>query len=119
MQHYRDQGATKIVELGKPYDLRVTLAGVERHVEVKGSSQLLATVELTRNEVSHAKTYTPMDLVVVDDIRWSRNAAGEVATTGGALRIWSNWTPVQEDLSPTKYAYNLPHGGSVPQSGEG
>ena len=58
VEHYWAGGATQIDELGKPYDLRVVLDGVERHVEVKGSMGVeLATVQLTQGEVDHAQTY--------------------------------------------------------------
>src|SRR5688572_20907378 len=36
--HYRNLGATKVLELGKPYDLSVHGLGPVRHVEVKRSS---------------------------------------------------------------------------------
>jgi hypothetical protein len=38
IQHYQAERATDIEELGKPYDLKLMLAGEDRHVEVKGSS---------------------------------------------------------------------------------
>lgn len=109
VEHYRAIGATEIEELGKPYDLRVTLDGTERHIEVKGSvGDELDTVQLTQGEVIHARTYQPTDLFVVDGIRASRGDDGSVATSGGAVRIWRDWVPNDKALRPTHLRYTLP-----------
>jgi hypothetical protein len=101
---------TDYEEVGKPYDIRVTVGGVPRRCEVKGSSMEIDTVELTFNEVDHGTTFTPVDLIVVDKIIPTRDpATGEVTgATGGRRRVWVDWTPGQSDLKPTKYAYTLP-----------
>jgi len=67
-------------------------------------------VELTYNEVEHGKTFTPIDLVVVDNIVPAKDPmTGEVmSATGGRRRIWVDWTPAQSDLKATRYAYTLP-----------
>jgi hypothetical protein len=108
IEHYESLGATDFVKLGKPYDVRLTLNGDERHVEVKGSSLLIETVELTINEVTHAETYQPTDLIVVDRIVCERGPDQKYKTSGGRLRIWWNWTPSKAHLSPRKFAYELP-----------
>lgn len=89
------------------YDLRVTKDGEEVHVEVKGSSATADAVELTRNEVKHAHG-TATDLVVVDQIEWSRLPNGEIRTNGGRVRRWETWVPKVEHLEPTRYRYRLP-----------
>jgi hypothetical protein len=106
-RYYTDQGATRVEELGKPYDLRVIGLGPERHVEVKGSSVAASAIELTVNEVTHAHNHKPTDLVVVDQISVHRQPDGEYATAGGVLRIWTNWEPNQERLAPTQFRYSL------------
>lgn len=108
IEHFRALGATDISELGKPYDLRLHLDGAERHVEVKGSSLSIGTVELTINEVMHATNFQPTDLVVVDEIAWKRTSAGAITTSGGRLRKWSDWIPSDDDLESRKFAYFLP-----------
>jgi Domain of unknown function (DUF3883) len=108
IKHYKGLGADEPVEIGKPYDIQVTINGEERHIEVKGSSLLIGTVELTINEVVHAADFQPTDLVVVDGIRWRRMADGTIKTRGGRLRVWSDWTPLDRDLSARKFAYYLP-----------
>lgn len=109
IEHYEALGATDIVKLGKPYDIKLILDAAERHVEVKGSSLSIETVELTSNEVMHAADFQPTDLIVVDGIEWKRDATGKIATSGGALRIWSDWTPEDAALTATKFAYLLPN----------
>jgi hypothetical protein len=89
------------------YDLRVTRGGEEIHVEVKGSSTTTDEVELTRNEVRHART-AETHLVVVDQIGWSRLPDGGIRTTGGRVRRWTAWTPQEEHLEATRYRYRLP-----------
>lgn len=110
IEYYRAAGATAINELGKPYDLRVMLDGVERHVEVKGSvGDDLDSVQLTEGEVVHARTYQPTDLFVVDGISASRGTEGNVITSGGFSRIWADWVPRADALRPTHHRYTLPH----------
>jgi hypothetical protein len=105
--HYVQRGATKIEELGKPYDLLVYGLGAERHAEVKGSSAQAVAVELTTNEVTHARNYPHTDLIVVDEISWQPDGNGGYATSGGVLRTWESWRPDDDDLSPTKFRYDL------------
>ena len=109
IEHYRAAGATEIEELGKPYDLRVTLDGIERHVEVKGSvGDDLDSVQLTQGEVDHARAFQPTDLFVVDGISASRGADRVIATSGGVTRIWVDWMPSDKALRPTHLRYTLP-----------
>ena len=105
-------GGTDYEEVGKPYDIRVTVQGLPRRCEVKGSSMEIDTVELTINEVEHGTAFTPIDLIVVDNIVPTTDSdSGEVTgATDGRRRVWVNWTPVQSDLKATKYAYTLPGG---------
>ena len=105
-------GGTDYEEVGKPYDIRVTVQGVARRCEVKGSSLEIDTVDLTSNEVEHGAAFTPIDLIVVDKIIPVRDPdTGEVTdATGGRRRVWIDWTPAQSDLKATQYAYALPAG---------
>jgi len=57
--------------------------------------------------LEHANNFQPSDLVVVDDIRWQPTSDGNFKARGGRLRIWSDWTPLKEDLAPRKFAYSL------------
>ncbi|MQY02149.1 protein NO VEIN domain-containing protein [Actinomadura macrotermitis] len=101
-----DVGATR------SYDLLAVKGDEELHIEVKGSTGIADTVELTANEVEHAKE-ARTDLVVVDQINWTRRPDGTVQTSGGRCRRWTSWRPDEHDLAPTRYRYSLPaHTGS-------
>lgn len=89
------------------YDLRAVKGDEEIHVEVKGSTGSADTVELTTNEVSHART-TRTDLVVIDQITWQRLPDGTIQPNGGRCRHWTHWQPNETDLHPTRYRYTLP-----------
>jgi hypothetical protein len=101
-------------EVGTPYDIKVTVGGVLRRCGVKGSSMEISAVELTMNEVEHAKAFTSIDLIVVDKIvPLTDPSTGKVTeAVGGRRRIWINWTPGQSDLKATKYTHTFP-GGAV------
>jgi len=106
---YRANGADEVEELGKPYDLRVVIAGVERHVEVKGSVGVgIGSVQLTQGEVDHARVHQPTDLFVVEGIATERAADGRVLASGGAVRLWRDWLPADSALRPTHLRYTLP-----------
>ncbi|BEH02747.1 hypothetical protein brsh051_20280 [Brooklawnia propionicigenes] len=109
ISHYKDYGATSIEELGKPYDLKVVVGGVERHVEVKGSSGTgVESVQLTQGEVDHANSYRPTDLFIVDGIIVRREPGGGVTAVGGSVRLWADWAPAARSLRPTHLRYSLP-----------
>lgn len=106
--YYLANGATEIVELGKPYDLQVTIDGVERHVEVKGSSvPNIETVHVTQGEVTHARQWVTTDLIVIDGIRIWENEDGLIQTAGGDFRRWENWLPQDAHLRTTQLKYTL------------
>lgn len=109
LAYYKGIGATEWKELGKPYDLTVIVDGVERHCEVKGSSMIIDTVELTINEVNHGQMYPNADLIVVDDIKVTRDrTTGAILTSGGRRRVWTDWSPADDALEARRFAYALP-----------
>jgi hypothetical protein len=73
------------------------------------------TVELTINEVEHDTSYAPIDLIVVDKIRPSKDPDTDevIDAAGGRRRIWPDWTPDQSDLAAAKYAYTLLGGATL------
>ena len=109
MSHYQEHGYT-VTDVGatESYDVLAIQGTEELHIEVKGSSGTANDVELTANEVTHARAGTPTDLVVVDEIKWTRLGDGTVQTTGGRRRSWRNWQPADEDLTASRYRYHLP-----------
>ena len=97
--YLHELSGTDYEEVGRPYDIRVTVQGVARRCEVKGSSMEIDTVELTINEVEHGTAFTPIDLIVVDNIIPTRDTVtGEVTgATGGRRRVWVDWTPARSE----------------------
>ncbi|MFG3207767.1 DUF3883 domain-containing protein [Streptomyces sp. NPDC048192] len=105
--HYESQGWT-VERLGKPYDLRCTRGTEERHVEVKGTTGAPTSVELTINEVLHARDKdNTVDLYVVSDIALDMQTEPYTAS-GGEVSHYRDWEPAEEDLRPRRYEYRLP-----------
>ncbi|MFB8352078.1 protein NO VEIN domain-containing protein [Streptomyces niveus] len=105
--HYEGQGWT-VERLGKPYDLHCTRAGEERRVEVKGTTGAATSVDLTINEVEHARDPRhTVDLYVVSDIKVDVRSADYTASEGRVLHLL-DWSPAEEDLRPRSFEYRLP-----------
>ncbi|MFE2943152.1 protein NO VEIN domain-containing protein [Streptomyces sp. NPDC059255] len=105
--HYERQGWT-VERIGKPYDLHCTRAREERRVEVKGTTGAATSVELTVNEVEHARNPRhTVDLYVVSDIVVDMHSS-EYAMSGGRVAHFENWYPAEEDLRPRRFEYRLP-----------
>lgn len=110
LEYYQSIGGIDARELGKPYDLAVTVDGIERHCEVKGSSMLIDCVELTINEVNHGRDCAHVDLIVVDGIQVTRDRlTGNIDAAGGNRRVWADWSPAEESLTARRFAYSLPN----------
>ncbi|MGW1766107.1 DUF3883 domain-containing protein [Streptomyces sp. NPDC002073] len=104
---YESEGWT-VEKLGKPYDLRCTRGTEERHVEVKGTTGAATSVELTINEVLHARDEAnTVDLFVVSDIKVD-TSTDPYTPDGGTVWHRKDWEPAEEDLRPRKYEYRLP-----------
>ena len=104
-REYYEKGlhGTGYAEVGAPYDIDVTVDGLPRRAEVKGSSLTIDTVELTINEVQHASEHAPVDLIVVDAIEPVRdpNTGKVVGAAGGRRRVWTGWIPEEGALAAT------------------
>ncbi|MYX14428.1 DUF3883 domain-containing protein [Streptomyces sp. SID8374] len=102
---YEEAGWT-VERVGKPYDLRCTnKAGEERRVEVKGTTGAPTSVELTINEIEHARAAeNTVDLFVVSDIK----VTPQYVASGGVPLHLKDWEPAEEDLRPRKFEYRLP-----------
>jgi hypothetical protein len=107
--HYRDVEKYDVEDVGnrESYDIRATRGTAELHIEVKGSTGSADKVELTSNEVSHARG-TDTHLVIVDQIQWRRLPDGAIEASGGRARRWTAWTPAEEHLTPSRYWYRPP-----------
>lgn len=107
--HFEADGySCKDVGTTRSYDLHLTKGPEEIHMEVKGSTGTAATVELTSNEVIHSRsTLWQTQLIVVDQITWTRRS-GKVVASGGRLRVWPAWRAECDNLAVTRYRYQLP-----------
>jgi hypothetical protein len=108
-EHYEAAGyAVEDTGLYESFDLRCALEGEELRVEVKGTTGLGERVNVTANEVVHAKSgVTRVDLFIVTRIQVLRSPEGPQAV-GGEVRILSNWVPRDEDLQPASFYYAVP-----------
>lgn len=88
----KDRGySTTDVSANHPYDIHATRGEEHIAVEVKGSSGVATTVELTIGEVKKARDPNIGSmLVVVDQIEVSDSSSG-VKASGGRLRFWPDW----------------------------
>lgn len=94
----------------QPFDLllRDPGGGPDRHVEVKGSSQEAADVELTIGEVKHSREPVPCDLFLVDCIKYAPDGTGGYTTWGGRQECWPDWLADDAALQATRFRYTLP-----------
>lgn len=105
--HYEGKGWT-VERLGKPYDLHCTRDEEERRVEVKGTTGAATSVDLTINEVEHARDpQHTVDLYVVSDIKVDVQI-GSYTATAGRVSHFPDWAPADEDLRPRSFEYRLP-----------
>jgi hypothetical protein len=108
MNHYRGLGY-EVRDVGsiESYDVHAVSGGDELHIEVKGSISAVNYVQLTVNEVEHARQ-VQTELVVVDQIQWEHLADGAaIRTSGGRFRLWPNWQPADLDLRADRFRYRL------------
>ncbi|MFF4694849.1 protein NO VEIN domain-containing protein [Streptomyces chattanoogensis] len=85
-----------------------TRGAQELHVEVKGTTGAATSVELTINEVLHARDKdNTVDLYVVSDIKVDTRTA-PYTPSEGTVSHYTDWEPAEEDLRPRKYEYRLP-----------
>ena len=104
---YREKGwKVEDVSATESYDLRCTRDGDELHVEVKGVTSDGSDVNLTRNEVEHARERRTA-LFVLSHVEVSYTGDGPEAS-GGDARILCPWRVDDGDLTALAYSYRLP-----------
>jgi len=109
---YLEREGWSVEDVGttRSFDLLAHKDDRELHVEVKGSSGVASTVELTAGEVTEADTHDDSLLVVVDRIELKRKSSSQVKGSGGRARAWWNTTIDHDRLQPTRFRYLLPEG---------
>lgn len=105
-EYYEAQGWTT-ERIGAPYDLDCTKGVETLHVEVKGTTGSLATVMLTKNEVTHASEYKT-DLFIVTNIVAEDPQNDVCVCSGGDWYLYESWVPDNDDLTPVSYIYDVP-----------
>lgn len=90
------------------YDLVCTRGGLEKHVEVKGTTTDGSAILLTLNEVKHARTYKDVALFVLADVVVEREPDGSVVATGGTPIVHDPWNISAGKLKPVGYRFELP-----------
>jgi hypothetical protein len=107
-RHYEsDRWHVDDVSANHSYDLLCTRDGAQKRIEVKGSTQPIARVLLTPNEVSHALAHFDIvALFVLSDVRLS-TVDSRVVATGGFPTVIDPWKLDTTRLSPTGYSYML------------
>ena len=84
------------------WDFEVSRGRERARVEVKGSTRPIATIELTRNEVTSARTYAHSILVLVERITLDRSGP---TATGGTADLQDPWTIDDRYLRAERYSY--------------
>lgn len=111
-EHYEAAGF-EVKDISKEklgYDLRCVGKKKEIHVEVKGTTANGAQVEVTINEVNHARMGEcpcRTDLFVVSKIKVTKTKAGAIAF-GGVKHVFEAWNPTDDDLKPIRFRYRVP-----------
>jgi len=113
VDHLRTMGCTKIKDVGatESWDLECLHDGNPLRVEVKGTQGGLGSVELTANEVDHARQIrdgrvaAALALVVCTDISATVDMNDRIETTGGNMHWIHPWSLDEAALRPTKFLY--------------
>ena len=108
--HYESRG-WDVVDVSSQrvgYDIRCNRGNDELHVEVKGVSSDGSEVNLTRNEVQHARGYEDSVLFVLSHVEVSYAEDGSPVASGGQARILHPWRVDDHgELTALTYSYRL------------
>jgi len=109
IKHYQNNNyKVEVTGAYESYDLSCMKEGIERRVEVKGTTTQGASVILTKNEVDHVLAKKiPVDLFLVSEIVVEERADG-LKASGGKRKIIENWMPAIENLTIKTYDYKIP-----------
>ena len=100
--------ATTDVSKSESFDFRChDSAGVEWHVEVKGTTGPGESILLTPNEVRHAVDFPNTILIIVSGITLKPGPGGTWTARGGQRRVIEPWELDQQRLSPLGFEYSV------------
>ena len=93
----------------QPFDLLCTRDDApELHVAVRGTTGQGQPVFLTPPEVEHARTHKPVDLYLLHGVSADQSDPSSVRVAGGRPELVQDWSPDDERLRPTGFAYIPP-----------
>jgi hypothetical protein len=108
-RHYRKRWArVSDVSAHAPFDLLCRSGEDVLYVEVKGTTGTGDSVQLTANEVEHARaTYPHVALFVVSGVELDEDDEGRPVARGGAAEIYEPWDIREHKLKPIAYRCQL------------
>ena len=110
VEYYEAKGyAVADTSQTEPYDLECRSGEEAIRIEVKGTIGAGEVVELTRNEVDHAREYRHVHLFVVGQIQITTEGDEPRASGGILVSHIVDWCPSDDDLYATQYRYRVPH----------
>jgi hypothetical protein len=109
ISHYEDDWDIEDTSAGNPYDLVLTRPGETQYAEVKGTAGLGEQINLTANEVVHARKHSGrVVLFVVYDIDVDRSDPANPLATGGTTRITDPFDVDAGELRATAFTWTRP-----------
>jgi hypothetical protein len=109
VEHYEDGWDVEDSSAGNPYDLVLTGRGETRYVEVKGTAGQGEQINLTANEVDHARRHSGLvALFILHGIDVDRSNPAEPRASGGTVRIIDPLNLAEGDLRATDYIWVVP-----------
>lgn len=104
-QDIEDVGDLWIDGVRCSFDIRGLDDGVQRRIEVKGTTGALGAVTVTRKEVETAAGDKDHLFAIVHGITLGLDTGGAIEATGGTLVVHDPWLPVAEELNPISYRW--------------
>jgi hypothetical protein len=105
--HYQDDWDVTDTSAGNPYDLMLTRGDEIRYVEVKGTASLGEHVNLTANEVQHARDHLgDVALFIVHGITVDRRDPAHPLASRGTEFIIDPFDVDAGDLRPTAFTWS-------------
>jgi len=92
----------------QPFDLLATKEGVEKFIEVKGTTGQGLSVILTHGEVNHVRSNGEQSALVIVSGIVLEEGNGEWRACGGIVTTHNDpWTLIEKNLSATQYRYEV------------
>lgn len=107
--HFISRGyEVKDVSRTQSYDLYCVKDSAELRVEVKGTTGIAESVFVTANEVEHARQYPESTVLFVVERIVLNSQYDLPLASGGEVKSYFPWNPLDVDLKAIQYRYKLP-----------